>query len=122
MRNRVIVGGLFEKHGAAFSFSLFNQIHVEFALFVDTIIDDPMTVCKEDLDFSKLICSIKDGSFMNCYGTSFNTRTPREDRPVTGKRQLHTDRDANYTNTNKKKKVRNTNSGTQWDVNFACLC
>ena len=119
MRNRVIVGDLFEKHGAAFSFSLFNQIHVEFALFVDTIIDDPTTVCKEDLDFSKLIRSIKDGSFMNCYGMSFNTRTPKEDRPVTGKRQLNNDRDAN---TPKKKKVTNTNSGTQSDVNFARLC
>ena len=65
MRYRVIVGDLFEKHGAAFSFSLFNQIHVESALYVDTIIDDPTTVCKEDLDYSRLIRSLKDGSFMN---------------------------------------------------------
>ena len=119
MRYRVIVGDLFEKHGAAFSFSLFNQIHVEFALFVDAIIDDPTTVCKEDLDYSRLIRSLKDGTFMNCYSMSFNTRTPKEDRPVNGKRQLNTDRDANAT---KKKKVTNTNSGTQSDVNFASLC
>lgn len=119
MRYRVIVGDLFEKHGAAFSFSLFNQIHVEFALFVDAIIDDPTTVCKEDLDYSRLIRSLKDGTFMNCYSMSFNTRTPKEDRPVNGKRQLNTDRDANAT---KKKKVTNTNSGTQSDVNFARLC
>ena len=114
------MGDLFEKHGAAFSFSLFNHIHVEFALYVDTIIDNPTTVCKEDLDYSKFIRSIKDGSFMNCYGMSFNTRTPKEERPGNGKRQLNAcDKD---TNANKKKKVTNTNSGTQSDVNFAHLC
>ena len=119
MRYRVIVGDLFEKHGAAFSFSLFNQIHVEFALYVDTIIDNPTMVCKEDLNYSKLILSIKDRSFINCYGTSFNTCMPKEDIPGNGKRQLNTDKDAN---TNKKKKVTNTNSGTQSYVNFARLC
>ena len=116
---QVVVGGLFEKYGAAFSFLLFNQIHVEFALYVDTIIDNPTTLCKEDLDYSKLIHSIKDGLFMNCYGMSFNTRTPKEERPGNGKCQLNADNDANA---NKKKKVTNTNSGKQSDVNLARLC
>ena len=116
---QVVVGGLFEKYGAAFSFLLFNQIHVEFALYVDTIIDNPTTLCEEDLDYSKLIHSIKDGLFMNCYGMSFNTRTPKEERPGNGKCQLNADNDANA---NKKKKVTNTNSGKQSDVNLARLC
>ena len=38
---------------------------------------------------------------------------------VNGTHQLNTDKDANF---NKKKKIANTNSGTQSDVNFACLC
>lgn len=123
---------MIEKHGTAFTFYPLNRIDIELAMHVHKATQKPTKLLKKtDLDYSHLTRSIQDGSSMNMIGITISMnkgyKEVKNSTHEDGKKcSCKDDNDHNQGEggppSNKKKKVVNSNSGTQSDTEFASLC